>query len=95
MAKKPTFHDHLILNRWLLSLFHKKDLATLKAQMGGDEYEGEAKDEQSGFFHQLTGVLFFGEGSALSENDLRRYDLNVLRHWRQITQKSNKIYHQE
>ena len=25
MAKKPTFHDHLILNRWLLSLFHKKD----------------------------------------------------------------------
>lgn len=95
MAKKPTFHDHLILNRWLLSLFHKKDLATLKAQMGGDEYEGEAKDEQSGFFHQLTGVLFFGEGSALSENDLRRYDLNVLRHWRQITQKRNKIYHQE
>ena len=95
MAKRPTFHDHLILNRWLLSLFHKKDLATLKAQMGGDEYEGEAKDEQSGFFHQLTGVLFFGEGSALSENDLRRYDLNVLRHWRQITQKRNKIYHQE
>ena len=95
MAKKPTFHNHLILNRWLLSLFHKKDLATLKAQMGGDEYEGEAKDEQSGFFHQLTGVLFFGEGSALSENDLRRYDLNVLRHWRQITQKCNKIYHQE
>ena len=59
MAKKPTFHDHLILNRWLLSLFHKKDLATLKAQMGGDEYEGEAKDEQSGFFHQLTGVFVF------------------------------------
>ena len=95
MAKKPTFHDHLILNRWLLSLFHKKDLATLKAQMGGDEYEGEANDGQSGFFHQLTGVLFFGEGSALSENDLRRYDLNVLRHWWQITQKRNKIYHQE
>ncbi|HHK5574942.1 TPA: DEAD/DEAH box helicase family protein [Neisseria cinerea] len=95
MADKTTFHDHLILNRWLLSLFHKKDLATLKAQMGGDEYEGEANDGQSGFFHQLTGVLFFGEGSALSENDLRRYDLNVLRHWRQITQKRNKIYHQE
>lgn len=95
MADKTTFHDHLILNRWLLSLFHKKDLATLKAQMGGDEYEGEANDGQSGFFHQLTGVLFFGEGSALSENDLRRYDLNVLHHWRQITQKRNKIYHQE
>ena len=26
---------------------------------------------------------------------MRRYDLNVLRHWRQITQKRNKIYHQE
>ena len=95
MAKKPTFHDHLILNRWLLSLFHKKDLATLKAQIGGDEYEGEAKDGQSGFFHQLTGVLFFGEDSSLSENDLRRYDLNVLRHWQKISEKRSKIYNQE
>ena len=96
MAKKTTFHDHLVLNRWLLSLFHKKDWATLKAQMGGnDEYEGQAQDGQSGFFHQLTGVLFFGEDTPLSENDLRRYDLNVLRHWQKIMEKRNKTYGHE
>ena len=94
MAKKTTFHEHLILNSWLLSLFHKKDLATLKAQMGGDDYEGGASDGQSRFFHQLTGVLFFGDGSVLSEDDLRRYDLNVVRHWRTITQKRNQDYGQ-
>ena len=96
MAKKTTFHDHLVLNRWLLSLFHKKDWATLKAQMGGnDEYEGQAQDGQSGFFHQLTGVLFFGEDTPLSGNDLRRYDLNVLRHWQKIMEKRNKTYGHE
>lgn len=98
MATKPTakhsanitFHDHLVLNRWLLSLFHKQDLPTLKAQMGGDDYEGLAQDGQSKFFHQLTGVLFFGEGTGLSEADLRRYDLNVVRHWQTVTARRNK-----
>lgn len=94
MAKKTTFHEHLILNRWLLSLFHKKDLATLKAQMGGDDLEGAAQDGQSRFFHQLTNVLFFGNGSVLSEDDLRRYDLNVVRHWQAISQKRNQVYGQ-
>ena len=85
-----SFHQHLVLNRRMLALFHKRDLPALKAQMGGDENEGLAQDGQSRFFHALTGVLFFGEGSGLSEADLRRYDLNVVRHWQAVTERRNK-----
>lgn len=88
---KTTFHQHLILNQWLLSLFYKKDLAALKAQLGGDEYEGLAQDEQTKFFYQLKNILFFDNDSALLEKDLSRYDLNVVRHWQAITQKRNEL----
>lgn len=89
-ASKITFHEHLVLNRYLLSLFYKKDWAEMKAQID-EKMEGLAEDGQTKFFHQLTGVLFLGEGTTLSENDLRRYDLNVIRHWQSITQQRNEL----
>ncbi|MCS4534038.1 DEAD/DEAH box helicase family protein [Neisseria montereyensis] len=83
-----TFHDHLILNRWLLSLFHHQDLPALKQRLGNSE--GVAEDGQTYFFHALTGVLFFNHDTALTETDLRRYDLHIVQHWQQITEQRNR-----
>lgn len=89
-ASKITFHEHLVLNRYLLSLFYKNNWVEMKAQID-EKMEGLAEDGQTKFFHQLTGLLFLGDGTTLSENDLRRYDLNVIRHWQSITQQRNEV----
>lgn len=34
--KKRTFHQELVLNRWMLSHFHGDGLMTLKARLGDD-----------------------------------------------------------
>ena len=88
-SKSLSFHEHLVLNRWLLSLFYQKDLQGFKQRLGGDDNEGIAQDGQSKFFHALAAMLFIDAHSALSIDDLRRYDLNVVRHWQAITQKRN------
>ncbi|UOO81783.1 DEAD/DEAH box helicase family protein [Uruburuella testudinis] len=85
-----SFHDHLIVNRWLLSLFHQTDLQGLKQRLGGDTAEHEAGDGQTRYFHALTGVLHFEHDTPLTELDLRRYDLNVNAHWLKITEARNR-----
>jgi hypothetical protein len=44
MARAPrakrTFHQELVLNRWMLSHFQGGSLAALKKRLGEDRYEG-------------------------------------------------------
>ena len=37
---KRTFHDNLILNRYLLSLFNQDNLEKFKQRLGDDRFEG-------------------------------------------------------
>ena len=69
-----TFHQDLILNQWVLSLFNQQDLKAFKDRLG--DKEGIASDGQTEFFHELTNQLF--ETDLISHNDLRRYDLNII-----------------
>lgn len=85
MAAKPSFHDFLVLNRYLLGLFHQKDLAALRDRLHSDDNIGIAKDGQTKFFHELTARLFHSD--EVTADDLRRYDWNIVRHWRQITER--------
>ena len=96
MAKAPKntkfhFDEHLILNRWLLSLFHKSSLPELKAVLESVEQEHDfvANDGHSHFYHRLTNVLFFDHDNPLSTQDLATYDLRLVQYWRQITVKRN------
>ena len=96
MAKAPKntkfhFDEHLILNRWLLSLFHKSSLPELKAVLESVEREHDfvANDGHSHFYHRLTNVLFFDHDNPLSTQDLATYDLRLVQYWRQITVKRN------
>ncbi|MYM88430.1 DEAD/DEAH box helicase family protein [Rugamonas sp. FT82W] len=88
-SKKRSFHQELVLNRWVLGFFQGGTLGALKARVGDDRFEGIDEDGQTKFFHELTRGLF--DPNLVSENDLRRYDLNVVGHWQAITFQRNKL----
>ena len=87
-APRRTFHQELVLHRWLLGFFKGRTLAALKARLGDDRHEGIDEDGQTRFFHELTRNLF--EVDRISEADLRRFDLNIVRHWQAITERRNR-----
>ena len=84
-----SFHKQLVLNQWLLGFFKGGSLAGLKVRLGEDRHEGIDDDGQTGFFHELTQNLF--EVDRFSEQELRRYDLNIVQHWNAITERRNKL----
>ena len=88
MAKR-SFHKELVLNQWMMGFFKGGSLAALKSRLGEDRHEGIDEDGQTGFFHELHHNLF--QVDRISEQDLRRYDLNIVQHWNAITEQRNKI----
>ena len=102
MAKKPSagkavkkqsnsklsFHKQLVLNRFMFRFFKDGTLQGLKHRLGDDRHEGIHEDGQSLFFHELSNYLF--EVDMIDLNDLRRYDLNIVKHWQQITEHRNR-----
>lgn len=86
-ARKRSFHQELVLNRWMLSHFRGKSLAVLKDRLGADRHEGLDDDGQTRFFHELVRDLF--EYDRITNSELRGYDLNIVGHWKAITEKRN------
>ncbi len=83
-----SFHQELVLNRWMLGFFKGDSLSALKLRLGDDRHEGIDEDGKTKFFHALTRNLF--EVDPVSEADLRRYDLNSVDHWQASTVQRNK-----
>lgn len=102
MAKKPTtgkaikkqtnsklsFHKQLVLNRFMFRFFKDGTLHGLKIRLGEDRFEGIHEDGQSLFFHELSNYLF--EVDLIDLDELRRYDLNIVKHWQKITEHRNR-----
>lgn len=88
-GRKRSFHQDLVLNRWVLGFFKGDGLGALKLRLGDDRHEGIDEDGQTNFFHELTRNLF--EVDRVSEADLRRYDLSIVNHWQTITAQRNKL----
>jgi hypothetical protein len=86
-GRKRSFHQELVLNRWMLSHFRGKSLAMLKERLGADRHEGLDDDGQTRFFHELVRDLF--DYDRITNAELRRYDLNIVGHWKAITEKRN------
>lgn len=86
---KLNFHEHLILNQWLLSLFQVRSLHDFFGK-NPERFEG-IKGDHTLFLEAILGAHFFRlPNPALTESALRRYDLNIVRHWQRITLKRNK-----
>ena len=88
-AKKRSFHQELVLNHWMMGFFKGGALSALKNRLGEDRHEGIEDDGQTGFFHALHQNLF--EVDRINEQELRRYDLNIIQHWNAITERRNKV----
>lgn len=86
---KRSFHQELVLNRWMLQFFNTDKLAGLTLRLGEDRHEGVDEDGQSKFFHELMRGLF--NPNRLADTDLRRYDLNIVCYWQEITAERNKL----
>lgn len=87
---KLDFHRHLLLNRWLKNLFEVSDVKTLFSGHP-ESYEG-MNGENTLFLDKLLSHDLFrtSQNIVITEQDLRRYDLNIVRHWRTITDKRNR-----
>lgn len=88
-SAKRSFHEELVLNQWMMGFFKGGSLHALKNRLGEDRHEGVEDDGQTGFFHELHQNLF--EVDRISEQTLRRYDLNIVGHWNAITEQRNKV----
>lgn len=84
------FHQQLVLKDWMHRFFRGDDLQKLKQRLGDDRYEGLAEDGQSRFFHEIDGQLF--DIDLITSNELRRYDLNIVEHWADITRHRSREY---
>jgi hypothetical protein len=84
-----SFHHELVLNHFMMRFFNGGNLLALKNRLGEDRHEGVEEDGQSGFFHALQHDLF--QPDLINQQDLRRYDLNIVQHWNTITGRRNKI----
>ncbi|MDX8395253.1 MAG: DEAD/DEAH box helicase family protein, partial [Mariprofundaceae bacterium] len=84
-----SFHKELVLNKWMMGFFKGGSLQELKVRLGEDRHEGIDDDGQSGFFHELHQNMF--EAERIREQELRRYDLNIVQYWNAITVKRNEL----
>jgi hypothetical protein len=80
------FEQRLVLHQWLLGLFGVSSFERLAANLRAPELEGFDENNVSRFYHQLR-LLF--EQPELPHDILLAYDQNIVRHWRQITEKRN------
>ncbi|MFU2134743.1 DEAD/DEAH box helicase family protein [Gallibacterium anatis] len=94
--ERNTFHQYLILNRWLLSLLGQSSFSEFKNRLNDERLTGINEEKQTYFFEVLrTELLPLAQNGQISEQDLRRYDLNIIKHWQAITaQRNNASGHQ-
>ena len=91
--QKPSlpFEKRLILNQWILSLFGKKSFDSLAQHLKHPELEGFDENNITKFYHEL--VKLIDNNGPLTSEDLLRYDQNIVRHWKKITEMRNRSGH--
>ena len=80
----------LVLNQWMLGLFNVVRFEQLKGLIGGDNLEGVDAENISKFHHVLKQSLL-GQTGGLSPDLLLAYDQNIVRHWKAITERRNRL----
>jgi len=85
------FDKKLVLNQWILELFGVPGFEKLAEGLKNPELEGFDADNVSKYHHVLKARLF--ERSQLHADILLAYDQNIVRCWKQITEKRNRAGH--
>ena len=90
-AQPPMGLDkRLVLNQWVLSLFNVNTFAQLKGLVGGDNLEG-VDAENVTKFHNVLKQSLLGHSGGLTADLLLAYDQNIVRHWKAITDRRNRL----
>ncbi len=79
---KLKFHQKLVLNQWMLSLFEANNFKKFAEALKEERLEGWREDNVSHFHEQLTSRLF--DHPLLTNDDLLRYDQNIYHHTQTI-----------
>ncbi len=80
--------DKLALSRWMLAQFGAETLEALGNTLSADHLIGFDEENSSKFMHEL--MTWMPESRrAVKDEQLRQYDDNIVRHWRQITERRN------
>ena len=82
------FEDRLVLSRWVLEQFSTDRLETLSNTLSADHLIGFSEENCSKYLNALIDWMP-KEGRTVSNDQLRYYDDNIVRHWKQITEKRN------
>ena len=85
---KLSFHKQLVLNRYMCRFFGVPSLEAMKNRLSSERLEGISEDGQTLFFNELNSDLF--QINNITSDDLLRYDLNIVKHWCQITEYRNR-----
>jgi hypothetical protein len=89
-AQPLRFEERLMLNQWLLSLFGVSKFEDLAAKLKAPELEGFDENNVTRFYHALCIYIHSDWRPALPDNQLLAYDENIVRHWKQITERRNR-----
>jgi len=82
------FEDKLVLSRWILEQFGTDKLEAMSNTLSADHLIGFDEENSSKYVHEL--ITWIPEESRPVTNDqLRFYDDNIVRHWKRITEKRN------
>lgn len=82
------FNERLVLNQWMLGLFEVDSFEQLADMLKDPACEGFDENNISRFHYVLKGRLY--ERQELSADTLLAYDLNIVRHWKAITEKRQR-----
>lgn len=81
------FADKLVLARWALAQFGVAKFEPIADMLKAPEFEGWAEDGGTKYVQQLVARL--PKQRALSDDQLREYDGNIVGHWKHITRHRN------
>ena len=82
------FTEKLVLGSWMLEQFGVETLETFKGLLSDANLVGFDEENTSLFHHELINKPF--RTRAMSDDTLRLYDDNIVRHWRRITERRNQ-----
>ena len=89
-AQPLRFEDRLVLNQWLLGLFRVSKFEDLADKLKAPELEGFDENNVTRFYHALCIYIHPERRRDLPDNQLLAYDENIVRHWKQITERRNR-----
>ncbi len=84
---KVRFDQRLALFHWMLKQFEVKDFFTFAEGLKDSRFEGFDAEGRSHLYYNLRSLV---GRIALSNEQLEMYDANIVRHWKQITEKRNR-----